>query len=46
MLHLVKTAADDRVLLREKAKFIVEHLCKIIRKKTTPNFTPKVFLIR
>ena len=40
--HLVKSAADDRVLLREKAKYIVQHFLEVLETKTTPTFRPKV----
>jgi hypothetical protein len=40
--HLVKNAADDRVLLREKAKYILSHFLGVLETKTTPQFNPKV----
>jgi hypothetical protein len=42
--HLVKNAADDRVLLREKAKYILSHFLGVLETKTTPQFNPKAHL--
>lgn len=40
--HLVKNAADDRVLLKEKARYVVEHFLEVLDSRTSDTFKPKV----
>ncbi|KAL6056802.1 Type I restriction endonuclease subunit R [Balamuthia mandrillaris] len=44
-LHLVQTAADDRVVLEEKAKYILEHFLEILASRQTEKYTPKGMVV-